>query len=120
MMAALLALSAIALSLGVPDVVPEDLTRFPPPEVVQEALDFNLAYREALFARMDLLSHRREELSREADEAYRLWWLWDCLRCAHGGSLFWQQELRRLLGEADYHQGRMPPAVPLWRFRVRD
>lgn len=102
-----------------PPVDALDLHRFPPLAIVEEQLAWNVEYRCALKIRMELSPHRTD-LGDAYGEAYGLWWIWDCLRVAHLGMRDWHQQLRALIGESAYHQGYMPPSVPLWRFRPID
>ena len=90
----------------------EALTQFPTPEYVADVLAFNQRYRGFLQLHLDACP--TPELRTMQEEAYRLWWVWDCLAYAQRG------ELRRLLGEDNYRRGLMPPPVPLWRFSVMD
>lgn len=91
---------------------PADLRMFPPAEVCEWACRVNRELQTDLDLRLQydpcdeyLLYVRRVN--------YQLWWLWDCLRCAHRGDERWHRELRCLLGEDAYLAGRMPPCVPL-------
>jgi hypothetical protein len=106
-----------------------DLYRFPSKAEVAGVLSFNRTFRERMTA---LAGHwlilRDEELDvialahQEAWEQYRAWDALDdaltvslCISRRIAG----MRRLRELLGDDAYHEGRMPPPVPMWRFRER-
>lgn len=102
-----------------------DVERFAPRNLVVEWLAFNRAYRKTLVLRRDAgdPDPEIEQALREVDQLYRLW---DLVRearsCCYYVSVRRQAllALREALGPEDYHTARMPPTVPVWRFRLRD
>ena len=117
----------LALWTAVPDDPPlADLERFPPRQVVQDNLWFNLDYEQHLQARLSYESHNREELLEALAENDALYWTWALLRDAkqpchsEAERRALLRALRAQLGNEEYYAGRMPPFVPLHRFRPLD
>lgn len=126
-------MDAVALALGIgclampPGDPPlSDLHRFPPAAVAEPYYKLASAHR-------DWICQQKPKALTRADEAF--WWAWQleadhCRRAwdhlwdAHRVTVFevsarrrWLAKLRETIGEQDYWDGRMPPPVPVWRFR---
>ena len=100
-----------------------DSLRFPDRSTVNELLVFNRAYRSYLESRqpMELVhaSYLRAVL-KEVDDLYQVWDKVRDARCEYYYVTVRRQalkELRSLIGEEAYYEGRLPPHVPLWRFQ---
>lgn len=90
--------------------------------VVRPWLRFNAAYthycREQAETDLALADH----WNRLAAEAERLYWVWDAVDDCQPGERVERrrralQQLRTLLGDEAFEAGRLPPYIPLWRFR---
>jgi hypothetical protein len=116
------ALTAVVLLLLAPPVTAADLDRFPPPWLVQEQLQFNLACRERLETMKRFSPHRATELDLAVAEFKRACWPWCYLVCArnYGDQLGYLDTLRGMIGPRDYALGRMPPVVPPGLFEPLD
>lgn len=105
-----------------PPVTLDDLNRFPPLEICQQFVEFNTQYRIFLQGKASF----DNRLSPAYQEAYHLWWIWDCLRFAQDanmplpGRLYWLSELRECIGFFEYWMGAMPYPIPLQYFRSAD
>lgn len=113
-----------------------DCGRFPDGAACQELEDFARGHLAWLDARRPLcLTESDEATWRQArTEAQWCFNCWDWAGAAQGNEgdrtttdgrvagyrRFSLDKLRELLGDDDYFAGRMPPPVPLWRFRVLD
>ena len=87
-------------------------------------LQFNAEHEAWLEAQFEFDCARREVWGKWLLENERLHDAWDALdwACYQPDGRDWMGEqhldrLRRLLGREAYEAGRMPPAVPVWRFR---
>jgi hypothetical protein len=121
------ALISAALTMGVLNHEPpiSDLGRFPPPRYVERLRSFQAEYLEHLRARLSYQIHEREQILEAISETESLWAPWETLYDAqHAWSEDWIRHhlayLRMQLGMEDYLEGRMPPPVPVWRFRRID
>lgn len=106
-----------------PDLPPlTDLDRFPCRDAVVNAWQLNVQYRDVLAFRQAMYPHRHWEYETVLEESRELFEVWDTLDDAQ--RWYYDEALRRrrlarlleLLGPADYYAGRLPPAVPVWRF----
>jgi hypothetical protein len=101
----------------------EDALRFPERTVVNELLTFNRSYRQHIDVRQPLELVHWWELRRALQETDRLYLIWDKVRDARCSYYYVTvrrqalKDLRELVGEASYYNGRLPPCVPLWHFR---
>lgn len=98
-------------------------SRFPSYYAAREAIDCNLDYQKLLMRRMEISSIRdRVVLQRVMDETVALYEVWDAVSDAQSPYLYRHirknalQKIRTLIGEAAYHDGALPPSIPLWRF----
>jgi hypothetical protein len=100
-----------------------DSERFPERSAVNEFLAFNRAYRQHIDAAVTAESTRGWELRTALQETDQLYYIWDTVRdarCEYYYVTVRRQALKRLreqLGEQAYYQTKLPPYVPLWRFR---
>jgi hypothetical protein len=105
------------------DPPPEsDLLRFPPAPRVEDYRRFRNDYLEHLWGLYSWQCWNRPLILEAISEAESLWAPWEALYDAQHGcrprhDLAW---LRLQLGNDAYYRGRMPPPVPLWRFRPID
>jgi hypothetical protein len=103
-----------------------DGRRFPERDRVNDLLAFNRAYRQHLTVRQPLELVRWWELRAAMQETDHLYQIWDTVRDARCDYYYVTvrrqalKKLRQLVGEDDYYNGRLPPHVPLWRFREID
>ena len=103
-----------------------DAERWPTRALATDYLDFNRAYRRTLEVRQVADRPRWQEYQTAVEETESLYQLWDTARDARCECYyvhFRRRALKRLrdrLGEDDYAAGRLPPPVPLWRFRPID
>ena len=120
---------ALVLALLPPTVDPalpplSDLERFPPPQVVADAMDFNRTVTKRLHGQQSMRRHLWWEYQEILDGCNESFWAWDALDDAQSGACGPRREaLRRLkdrIGPAAYFAGRMPPAVPYWLFQEID
>lgn len=100
-----------------------DCERFPDRSMISDLLAFNRAYRQHMDGRLALEPSRWWELHEAVQEADRLYHVWDTLRdarCDYYYVTVRRQALKRLreeIGVEAYHQGTLPPHVPMWRFQ---
>jgi hypothetical protein len=103
-----------------------DCQRFPDRATVSDLLAFNRTYRQQMDARQAVeLVHWWDyhEAVREADQLYQVW---DNVRDARCDYYYVTvrrhalQKLREEIGPEAYYAGRLPPHVPVWRFRHVD
>jgi hypothetical protein len=103
-----------------------DGLRFPDRDRVNELLSFNRAYRQHLTIRQPLELVRWWELRAALQETDHLYQIWDTVRDARCDYYYVTvrrqalKKLRKLVGEDDYYNGRLPTHVPLWRFQEID
>lgn len=127
-------------SLSEPDPPIEDAARFPPASVVEPLLELSIAH----------LEYRRHLPRDSYHDLRNWYWLCEAHRCREAWGILeeiqateigsrWEGsgeltrprnservrrqklgELRDLIGRKDYHAGRMPPPVPLWRYVCLD
>lgn len=106
-----------------------DCARFPPAAVCQAMEDFGKAHLEWLEARASLAvgdgAHDYWQARRaEARWCFDVWdWCGACAGCEgmeEHRRVLALRHLRDLLGDEDYEAGRLPPPVPVWRFRRLD
>lgn len=123
---------AFAISLACLDPIDiyppiQDVHRFPPLAVCQEAKAFNHRFREYLRGRMTWDLARAEMLRDVQAEAEACFQAWDWAAAAAGGEgrdtryhrySLWR--LRDLIGWEAYYAGDIGPCVPLWRFSAAD
>lgn len=100
-----------------------DRYRFPDAAVASHAVAFNDAFRENLAQERRIWPHSMQlAFVVTVDEAMALREIWWRLSLSQADEREWShrlhlKRLRYLLGPEDYAGGRMPPAVPAWRFR---
>lgn len=125
-------LLALLLSLLPPsDVHLADLQRFPPIEMVNQALGANERCREVCLARQSIEPHRAAEWAVILEDLGAIHVAWSALADARQemsayGSVTPQERLeslrrlRKIIGPANYMTGTLPPAIPVWRFPTID
>jgi hypothetical protein len=100
-----------------------DALWLPSPAVAQECRRFNLSYQRCLELRRQVALHHQDQCSDALREAQFLGDVWRRVETATSPTNSWVcrrralQELRDLLGPEAYYTGRLPPCVPVWRFR---
>jgi hypothetical protein len=102
-----------------PEATPApELARFPPPQIVQDARDFNRAVYASLQGQQLMRRHLWWEYQEILDGCNQSFRAWDALDDAQSGSCGPRadalERLRLLIGDEAYYAGRMPPAVPYW------
>lgn len=108
-----------------PRPLPCEALRFPDANTCAEARNFNQAYRcwlksECLMRRWN--NDLWDDL-RYAERAYEAWDLLDTIQrlsansTSRDGNRDRLGELKCLIGEEAFREGRMPAVVPWWRFR---
>lgn len=101
-----------------------DLGRFPSHAAAEACVALAEAYVDAARRRWAASPVSwQDEAGEEVAEAEFLRDAWQSLACARSAwasGPYHRDRLRQLLGEPAWSAGRMPPAVPLWRFQVRD
>lgn len=109
-----------------PDMPPiEDAHRFPSRAAASTAREFNRKYREHIET-VQAFEPRNyiecQEILQETDWCYHCWNVLDNVHGSSGTDIETRRaalrELRILIGEQAYCEGRMPPCVPVWRLRV--
>jgi hypothetical protein len=103
-------------------VSPEyDLPRFPDRQTITFARQVN---REFHWRILTILAEHPDdplllEVLEENQQLYRLWDMLDDCHCRFGEDFRIErlQKLRSLLGEEAWCRARMPPYLPIWRFR---
>jgi hypothetical protein len=99
-----------------------EATRFPSRDLVNDLLNFNRAFYQALTERMEVDTVHTEELEAARTETTMLYNVWDAVRdarCEFYHVNVRRQallQLRRLIGDRAFYTGELPPYVPLWRF----
>ena len=102
-----------------------DLCRFPSLSQAGDACLWNAGFRRVLSERMAFDHINRDALAVVHGEAERLYLAWDALRDARQTCFYVPvrraalARLRGLLGLEAFGSGRMPDAVPVWRFERR-
>ncbi len=104
-----------------------DLARFPNEALALEASARNVRFLRWCQTEAALYLHRKPLLDVVIVETVRLGAAWEMLGQAHYHET-WDldaarddlDQLRAVLGSADYALGRMPPAIPWWRVAERD
>ena len=128
----------LSLPRGLPEAIPApvmdasaaeaaDLDRFPCCWVAEACEEAGRSYLSSLRLQMfaQRWLHRDPVWQATVADAERVHAIWLQLVVIHyhigAGQVDWgldaMEELRELLGEERWWQGRMPPAVPIWRFR---
>lgn len=103
-----------------------DCLRFPDRATACELIAFNRTYRQQMEARQALELVRWREFREAAQEADRLFYVWDAVRDARCDYYYVTvrrdalRKLRDTLGVDDYYAGKLPPHVPVWRFQRID
>ncbi len=103
-----------------------DCQRFPDRTVVGELLAFNRAYRQHMETRQAVELVHWWEFREAAQEADRLYQIWDNVRDARCDYYYVTvrrhalQKLRDTIGPEAYYAGVLPPHVPVWRFQRID
>jgi hypothetical protein len=103
-----------------------DSMRFPDRETINDLLAFNRAYRQNLTIRQPVELVRCWELRAAMQETEHLYQVWDTVRDARCDYYYVTvrrqalKKLRTMLGDDAYYFGRLPPAVPIWRFQEID
>ena len=103
-----------------------DNLRFPNRETINDFLAFNRAYRQNLTIRQPVELVRCWELRTAMQETEYLYQVWDTVRDARCEYYYVTvrrqalKKLRTMLGNDAYYFGRLPPAVPIWRFQEID
>lgn len=100
-----------------------DALRFPDRNTVNEFLAFNRTYRQHVDVRQPVeLAHWWELRAalQETDQLYQVWDLVRDARCDYYYVTVRRQalkKLREMIGEEAYYSAKLPPSVPVWRFR---
>ena len=106
-----------------------DVDKFPSRTVVSASLEFNRAYRGQLELQRSLYMERDPRYTwysdaiKETDQLYEAWQLLSIgiyNRDTKYVNLWTReqlQKLREMIGDDNFFNGRMPPPVPIWRFR---
>lgn len=103
-----------------------DTERLPPPCVATEFLRFNEAYQCHLANQQLMLAHRADDVGDALGEARQLHRIWDAVRRSSATNQAWAYrrrtlcQLREMVGEEAFANGKLPPCVPVWRFREID
>lgn len=114
--------------LGAPEPDPPltDLTWFPSHETSRKYQIFASQHRDWLAFQVEWHQWAQEEITESKMEAAWCWKAWDHLVDASYPYLHDNErrqhlgKLRDQIGRAAYEAGRMPPPVPVWRFRQAD
>jgi hypothetical protein len=98
-----------------------DLPRFPDRQTITFARQVN---REFHWQLLNLLAERPDDplllqVLEENQQLYRAWDMLDDCHCRFRDDFRYErlQKLRSLLGEEAWFAARMPPYLPIWRFR---
>lgn len=105
-----------------------DSKRFPGKEECTEILAFNRRFRTFVEQKIDFTIDAHEklflgEVLLEIDELYNLWDMIKDTNCEYYYVTTRRNMLKKLkekLGDVDFYDGALPPAVPLWRFQRID
>ena len=103
-----------------------DCNVLPAAWMVQDLCRVNEQYQCHLQNQQIIYPHRADDLGEVLREARQLYQVWDAVRRATGPTQAWAyrrrmlRQLRDMLGEDDYYAARLPPSVPLWRFKEID
>ena len=119
--------AALVVLLSPPATRLEDLERFPPLWAAEGNCLFQVEHRQWIDKQLEACwcEECRAHYAGWSREQFALWWLWDSLRYAADPQrdlptrMRWLEEVRMILGEADWLAGRMPEPVPAWRFHER-
>lgn len=103
-----------------------DCMKFPDRALVNDLLSFNRNYK-SFVEEGEAMEMRhvweRMEVIREVDKLYQIWDLVRDARCEYYYVTVRRQSLKKLkeaIGEEAYHNGVLPPHVPVWRFYQRN
>ncbi len=112
----------LSLPVPLPEVSPDDLSRFPGFSYAEWADGRAGEYRDAVIASVEGLGFacqreaewdRIARVCRVAEAWHHLEWAWRDSQYSDYGTLTWHLgELRSLIGPAAYYAGRMPPPLP--------
>jgi hypothetical protein len=103
-----------------------DCDWLPPAWLAAEYCRYNEQYQCYLQTQQVLCNHRADHFADVLRETRQLHGVWDATRRATSTNQAWAYrrrslgQLREALGDEDYYSSRMPPAVPVWRFREID
>lgn len=103
-----------------------DSHRFPDRGTVSDLLAFNRAYREHMETRQAVEIVHWWEFREAVQETDRLYQVWDTVRDARCEYYYVTvrrtalKRLREMLGDEDYYAAKLPPHVPVWRFKRID
>jgi hypothetical protein len=103
-----------------------DCDWLPPAWLAADFCRFNEQYQCTLQTQQMQFGHRSEELGEVLRETRQLYSVWDAARRATSHNQAWAYrrrsllQLREAVGEEAYYSGRLPPAVPVGRFREID
>jgi len=95
-------------------------------DLINDLLVFNSSYRTNLQQRASLCPVYEQDFHAAIREAESLYKTWDILRDAKCEFYYVLvrrralRELKKVLGDKAYYEGRMPPHVPIWRFQKID
>lgn len=98
----------------------------PSREMADDALSFNRAYQQDLWARDRIDALHRHWIRGVMQENDKLYWVWNHIRNAQSGhnhvTLRRQalKSLRELIGVQAYYSGRVPASVPMWSIPYAD
>lgn len=103
----------------------KDRSRFPPGRYVENGKNLNWNYLLFLEAKQSLELFRQEQLNPVITETKRLYQVWGTLTYDHGDICATSMreklnDLRRLIGDKAYYEGRLPLPVPIWSFQPLD
>lgn len=104
-----------------------DEMRFPDRETLRPLIAFNRQYKAHLECQQAINGqHRSEDYQAIIQETQDLYLIYDWVFDAKGQYFplayrrFCLKKARELMGDKLYYEGRMPPHVPIWRFRSID
>lgn len=103
-----------------------DCAGLPSADTAAECCRFSEQYQAHLQTQQLMMPHKSEEISQALDEARRLHRVWCTVRRAGNSEESWVsrrralEQLRETLGTEAYYTGKLPPCVPVWRFREID
>lgn len=99
-----------------------DCMRFPPRIIINEYVSFNRAYRQHIEIIQSLSPGKQAEYREICRQVDLLYSVWESVRDAQGEYYYITVRrqallrLKKLLGDEDYYNGRLPPHVPTWSF----
>jgi hypothetical protein len=103
-----------------------DCELLPPTWIAAEFCRFNEQYQCHLRGQRFVCSHRADDICATLRETRQLHLFWDSARCATSSTQAWAyrrrtlKDMRDLIGAEAFYSGRLPPSVPVWRFREID